>query len=277
MSSHGGGVTAVGGAVVRAVNTRFLGNVTGSWGGGAFVQQSVGSSFVNCEFSGNNAAGNYGGGLHANIDTTVEVRNCSFVNNRATSTLAGGLAITQNTTATIANSVFWGNTSRSTTTPDDSEISQVYLADPGIATIDFSVVQNLTSLAGLALTDADPLFVDALGADGIEGTMDDDLRPSSASPAIDAGDNAMAGADAFDLDGDGDTLEAVPFDLAGGARFVDDLATADLGAGTGPIVDMGAYEAASGAPPCPSDLNGDGMTDGADLGLLLGAWGACAS
>jgi hypothetical protein len=25
----------------------------------------------------------------------------------------------------------------------------------------------------------------------------------------------------------------------------------------------------------PTDLNGDGMTDGADLGLLLGAWGAC--
>jgi hypothetical protein len=26
-----------------------------------------------------------------------------------------------------------------------------------------------------------------------------------------------------------------------------------------------------------SDLNGDGVTDGADLGLLLGAWGACAA
>ena len=25
-----------------------------------------------------------------------------------------------------------------------------------------------------------------------------------------------------------------------------------------------------------ADLNGDGTTDGADLGLLLGAWGACA-
>jgi len=27
------------------------------------------------------------------------------------------------------------------------------------------------------------------------------------------------------------------------------------------------------AAPCPTDLNGDGQTDGADLGVLLGAWG----
>lgn len=29
-----------------------------------------------------------------------------------------------------------------------------------------------------------------------------------------------------------------------------------------------------GATPCPSDLNGDGVVDGADLGLLLTAWGS---
>ncbi len=28
-----------------------------------------------------------------------------------------------------------------------------------------------------------------------------------------------------------------------------------------------------GAPPCVGDINGDGMVDGADLGLLLFAWG----
>ncbi|MCA9284781.1 MAG: hypothetical protein KDA22_06185 [Phycisphaerales bacterium] len=32
---------------------------------------------------------------------------------------------------------------------------------------------------------------------------------------------------------------------------------------------------ALGVPPCPTDLNGDGQTNGADLGILLGAWGAC--
>ncbi len=32
----------------------------------------------------------------------------------------------------------------------------------------------------------------------------------------------------------------------------------------------------SGASPCLADLTGDGMVDGADLGLLLGDWGRCA-
>ena len=27
--------------------------------------------------------------------------------------------------------------------------------------------------------------------------------------------------------------------------------------------------------PCPADLTGDGLVDGSDLGVLLGAWGAC--
>jgi uncharacterized protein (DUF2141 family) len=29
----------------------------------------------------------------------------------------------------------------------------------------------------------------------------------------------------------------------------------------------------TGAPPVPADLNGDGVVDGNDLGLLLAAWG----
>lgn len=31
----------------------------------------------------------------------------------------------------------------------------------------------------------------------------------------------------------------------------------------------------SSAPPCPGDFNDDGVVDGADLAVLLGAWGAC--
>ena len=35
---------------------------------------------------------------------------------------------------------------------------------------------------------------------------------------------------------------------------------------------LGAWGPCPGSP-CPADLNGDGTVDGADLGLLLGAWG----
>lgn len=34
-----------------------------------------------------------------------------------------------------------------------------------------------------------------------------------------------------------------------------------------------AYEA--GPPGIPGDFNGDGLVDGADVGLLLAAWGVC--
>ncbi|MFG0275365.1 MAG: endonuclease [Phycisphaerales bacterium] len=39
--------------------------------------------------------------------------------------------------------------------------------------------------------------------------------------------------------------------------------------------DLGVLLGAWGAGPSPADLNGDGVVDGADLGLLLGSWGAC--
>jgi hypothetical protein len=90
--------------------------------------------------------------------------------------------------------------------------------------------------------DADPLFVrnPSAGPDGVWGTSDDDfgdLRLRAGSPCIDAGDNAALPPDHLDLDGDGDTTEPVPFDLAGLARVVRGLP----GPGTA-VVDMGAYE-----------------------------------
>ncbi len=80
----------------------------------------------------------------------------------------------------------------------------------------------------------DPLFADALGTDGITGTLDDDLQLSADSPAIDSGDNDSI-AESTDLDGN--------------ARFYDDTGVVDTGNGSVPIVDMGAYERQSNTPP----------------------------
>ena len=38
---------------------------------------------------------------------------------------------------------------------------------------------------------------------------------------------------------------------------------------------LGAWGVCPGAPGCTGDLNNDGVVNGADLGLLLGAWGPC--
>ena len=82
-----------------------------------------------------------------------------------------------------------------------------------------------------------------------------DFRPLPGSPVIDAGNTTLLPADAYDLDGDGDTTEPIPFDAAGLARAVDDPATPDTGVGS-PVVDMGAYEVQS---DCRADFDGDGV------------------
>ena len=66
-----------------------------------------------------------------------------------------------------------------------------------------------------------------------------------------------------------------PTDADGNRRVTDDPDADDIGiAVIGYTVDMGAYEVQPEAP-CAADLNGDGQINGADLGLLLGAWGFC--
>ena len=109
-----------------------------------------------------------------------------------------------------------------------------------------------------------PMFVDF---------PNQDYHISAGSPCIDVADNTAVPPDEFDLDGDFDTTEPIPFDLDGNPRFVDDPNTADNGVGDPPIVDMGAYEFQ--VVTCPADIDGSGAVDVKDLLFLLGAWGPC--
>ena len=96
-----------------------------------------------------------------------------------------------------------------------------------------------------------------------ESANDDygDLRLTADSPAVDAGDDALLPADTYDLNADGDTAEAVPFDLGGNARVV------------GEAVDIGAYEYVTPSG-VPGDLNNDGVVvDSADLDIVQVYWG----
>ncbi len=114
---------------------------------------------------------------------------------------------------------------------------------------------------------ANPQFADPLGADGIGGTADDDLRLTARSPAIDAGDNAAVPPDIDDADRDGDRSERLPHDHARSVRFVDDALAKNVGLALPPtypaIVDLGAYEFVRHA-----DFEPDGDVDAADLAAL---------
>jgi hypothetical protein len=108
--------------------------------------------------------------------------------------------------------------------------------------VSFSILEGGVSpgtVDGGGVVDAESGLADVFGADLAVGTQDDDLGPTQASAAVDAGSNALLPTDRFDLDGDGDTNEPLPFDRAGNPRAVN----GGFGAST---TDMGAYEFGAG-------------------------------
>ncbi len=190
------------------INCAFEGNF-GEFTGGAIASSSGGLTLINCVFSRNTAAMTGGADLAGNPSWTATVSSCTFSNNV-------GEALTLGAPSTnVANGIFWGNTVQIATLYSHPVTScDVQGGWPGDGNID-----------------ADPLFVQP----GL-----DDVRLAEGSPCIDAGDNGALPADAYDLDGDGDTSEPSPVDVAGGPRV-------QRG-----IVDMGAYEGA-GQAQAPAD------------------------
>jgi len=154
----------------------------------------------------------------------------------------------------IANSILWSNEDRNGNTDAASQVN----AGAGVTSINYSCIQGLTgALGGTGNIATDPLFVNALGIDALLGSTDDNLSLAFGSPCIDSGDNTRVPADASDLDADGDTLELLPTDLAGGSRFFNDPSTIDSGNGSPPIIDMGAFEA--------GDCNTNGVADSVEI------------
>ncbi|MHC5023715.1 MAG: right-handed parallel beta-helix repeat-containing protein [Planctomycetota bacterium] len=237
------------------INCMFTMNTAGGNGGGMSTNTNVGTAtplVTNCTFRLNAADGN-GGGMR-NRNSSPIVTNCTFHENSALGA-GGGMSSDGTSNPIVANSVFWLGS------PDQ-------IADlPGAASaVTYSNVQG--GVAGTGNIDEDPLFVDVDGPDDVPGNEDDDLRLQAASPCIDAASDADLPADSTDLDGDGDTAEALPLDLDGNSRVID-------GDGNGTVVvDMGAYEYLP--PVCPADLSGDGNVDIVDLLQLLAVWGDCA-
>ena len=86
------------------------------------------------------------------------------------------------------------------------------------------------------------MFMDPPGADGIIGTLDDDLHLNATSPAINAGGNDYVPQDDLDIDSDGDFTELMPYDLDY-ARRLQQIVSFFVGRGKPPIVDLGVYEA----------------------------------
>jgi hypothetical protein len=259
--AYGGGLFSFNKPLVVA-DCRFLGN-SATTGGGASAFGAA--TFVNCLFVDNKAVVQPNGSnpelggdgaaisLYSLAPIVSTIRNCTIASN-------GGkkYAVMQwfSGSYVVENSIVWGNTA---TDPDVSGGYKTHLG--GSFDVAYSCVGSIfdpsapgedpidpENLPGCI--DADPTFM---------STGDMHLGPSS--PCVDAGSNALVPAD-------------VALDLDGYARFADDPNVRDAGVGPAPIVDMGCFERQS-LPPCvAADLDCDGEVGGADLAILLGAWGS---
>ena len=213
------------------VNAVFFSNVAEVSGGGMYNDDSP-TAVMNAVFSGNRTLDpeRRGGGGMGNFDEQPFLTNLVFYGN--TSARDGGAIFNINSDPTIINSILWANQA-------EGEEDEIYSGGQLGSTprmfssiIEGGLPPGITDGGGNL--DADPLFVDADGADDLPGTIDDDFRLMAGSPAIDAGNNNGLLIDVLDLDRDGDTEDRVSVDLDGNVRIHD--------AGGGTVVDLGAYE-----------------------------------
>ncbi|MFG0285728.1 MAG: GC-type dockerin domain-anchored protein [Phycisphaerales bacterium JB039] len=293
-----GGAIAINGSSLRAIGVVFEANRTGRGSysqiasGGAIRASGSTVDLVNCKFLSNQAAATdmfgeaYGGAVSA-WDTTISMTNVLLAGKEAAEygdlcATGGAVWLGRKASLTVRSSTIWGNSATcaggaiylnfdSGGAPAldiagsvlfASQPDQIAMSGPGpIVTVRYSDVEG--GWAGEGNIDADPLLVDPEGGD---------WRLGAGSAAIDAGANDLVPADVFDLDGDGDTSEPLPVDLAGGARFVDDPAAPDTGRGTPPLVDMGAFEGQS--DDCYADCDGSGELDLFDFLCFQNAFGA---
>lgn len=250
-AGQGGGIFANTGSSVNLLDCSFFGNTAGDTAGGGVRMASPTTLIAtNCAFSGNSAVTSGGAIQHAGSLATIT--NCTFSGNTA-GTSGGG--IRSATALEVNNCILWGNSDSGGT----DESAQIDLAGGPPPNVDFCDIEGLTGgLGGSGNIGVDPLFVDPDGADNLAGTEDDDLGLSPGSPAIDAANTPALPPDTDDADGDGNTTERYPFDLAGNPRILDDPATVDTGVPGSDVVDMGAYEFFT-------DCNNNGLPDICDL------------
>ncbi len=206
--------------------------------GGGMYNDNASPTVINCLFTGNVATDldSRGGGMHNSIGSNPTVINCTFAANIAA--VGGGIANVLFSSPTVTNCIIWSNEGASAISSDASS------AEP---TVRYCDVEG--GFAGEGNIDVDPQFVDPAGGD---------FRLQSGSACVDAGENAAVPAE-------------VSFDLDGLDRFVDDPLASNTGAGTPPLVDLGAYE----RQVLPGDADGNGVIDQTDLLVLMETWGDC--
>ena len=223
----GNTVTLDGGAFVDYLDSNstvtdctFINNTASNYAGAMDFILSGASVVTNCLFTGNTATNYYGGAVEVGQDCSPTFRNCTFWGNHAGQ--KAGAVFSYFDGSTMANCVSWGNTA-------GQDHPEIYILNGFGPRISYSDIAGCGGSGAwntaFGVNDGGNIDADPLFADTAIGIFD----LGSTSPCIDAGNNASV-------------PSGVVNDLNGDARFVDDPDIADTGAGTAPIVDMGAFE-----------------------------------
>lgn len=185
---YGGAVALKNDNGATITNSVFYGNSTGSGAlskGGALYTRGKNIMVQNSVFSGNKALGgsSFGGACYL---ANPYFAHCTFANNASNSSYATVYvdSVASGDTALIINCIIWDNASTTALGPGTPK------------TVRNSIIQGGYS-SGTNILNSNPLFEDANGADNISGSIDDDLRISANSPAIDYG--LVAGAPTRDI------------------------------------------------------------------------------
>lgn len=284
-TAYGGGGFAFDDSSPTVANCVIAGNTANSRGGGILCYNSN-PLITNCLVAGN-AATNFGGGIYTEVLATPSIVNCTIVSNRVFDGYGGGIYCTYDTSVVIDNSIVRSN--NAINGPEIALTLGGFPYTPLTLTVSYSniaggqggIFEDTGCVnAGCVIDwmdgniDVDPCFAD-LGywdTNSTPGDATDDVwvdgnfHLMTGSLCIDAGDNTAVPVDTNDLDNDGNTVEPIPFDLNGFARFIDDLCTADTGNGTPPVVDMGAYEFLR------SDIDSSGGVNFVDFAYFAPYW-----
>ncbi|MEX1244384.1 MAG: right-handed parallel beta-helix repeat-containing protein [Thermoanaerobaculia bacterium] len=252
-SFEGGGLRVTSGAP-NLTNCSFFSNSVNSPGTGGGMKSGGGSNVVctNCVFRFNSVSGAFVGSAGIESAGGLTLVNCVVAQNNPSgahfnqgdnntlenctfaNNTAYGIGLFLSNSNAMTNTIVWGNGTAGIFNDGSSSI-----------TISYSDLQE--GAIGTGNISANPAFLAPPG----------DLRPGPGSPVVDAGNNAAVPV-------------GVTTDVAGLPRFFNDPAVVDTGAGTPPIVDMGAHERVPLSVSAPSGLD---LCAGADAEFSVTAQG----
>lgn len=217
------------------VNTKFLENLAGRYGGAAFFWK-MGSNnridLTNCAFWRNHSADSGGavylGGTNEFLAANARITNCTFTQNFTSSCVNGtALFVTASAIASVHNSILFYSF-----TPGFDLCGGTSPPIVGNPTVTFSDVQQFIGTGNIM---ANPQFINYLTGF--------DLRLNQGSPCLDRADYNMLPPDHLDVNEDGNTGQVMPIDLLGSTRMIDNPNAPDLGSpANAPWLDIGAYE-----------------------------------